>query len=197
MGAAPAYYIPTRERYSHPGVHVVPGKRSRAHEQARAASSLSFAKVAIIALVVFTLLGFVRIGFASATVLTAMSVQDLETSIESARSVGNELEVQQTYLSNPAYIAEEASSRLGMVEAEEALTITLSEDVVVTDEAGNLSLASSLSVASEQAAESGAAAAGGATEEAAAEAAEATEATEASEASASTEAATNAEADAA
>ena len=151
MGAAPAYRYPERIPEQSPRVRVVPGGKPSKNPDSIPSSAVFLAKVFAAVLVVFALLGFVRIGLASATVTTALSADEISTSIDSARSEGNELEVRQSYLSNPANVKQEAASRLGMAEPGEALTITLGEDVVATDANGNLSLASSVEAASARA----------------------------------------------
>ncbi|MEQ3363194.1 cell division protein FtsL [Raoultibacter massiliensis] len=152
MGAAPAYRYPERMPERSPRVRVVPGGRPQNRPDTVSSSAIFLAKAFAVVLVVFALLGFVRIGLASATVTTALSADELSTNIDSARSEGNELEVRQSYLSNPTNVKQEAASKLGMSEPEQALTITLEADVVATDASGNLSLASSVEAASAQAA---------------------------------------------
>ena len=152
MGAAPAYRYPERMPERSPKVRVVPGGRPQSRPDSIPSSVIFLAQVLAAVLVVFALLGFVRLGLASATVTTALSADELSTNIDSARSEGNELEVRQSYLSNPANVKQEAASKLGMSEPEQTLTITLGTDVVATDADGNLSLASSVEAASAQAA---------------------------------------------
>lgn len=151
MGAAPAYRYPERAPERAPRVRVVPGGKPASRTDSVSSSAIFLAKAFAAVLVVFALLGFVRIGLASATVTTALAADELSTNISSARSEGNELEVRQSYLSNPSSVKQEAASRLGMSEPSEALTITLGEDVVATDANGNLSLSASVQAASAQA----------------------------------------------
>lgn len=151
MGAAPAYRYPEWIPRQSPRVRVVPGGKPSYRSDSIPSSAVFLAKVLAVAFVVFALLGFVRIGLASATVTTALSAGELSTDIDSARSEGNELEVRQSYLSNPANVKQEAASRLGMSEPEGTLAIALAEDVVATDANGNLSLSTSIRAASAQA----------------------------------------------
>lgn len=154
MGAAPAYKYPERIPERSPKVRVVPGGRPDSRPDSISSSAIFLAKVFASILVVFAILGFVRIGLASATVTTALAADEIASSISSVRSEGNELEVRQSHLSNPANVKLEAETKLKMHEPAEALTLTLSKDVVTVDSEGNLSLAMSLAASSAQAASS-------------------------------------------
>ncbi len=150
-GAAPAYQYRSAERAPQqfePRIRVVPGRGAGQAQNTLPSSVIFLAKVFAVILVVFALLGFVRIGLASATVTTALSSQEISTEIEAARSAGNSLEVRESYLSNPSNIRLEAS-KLKMAAATDASVITLPKDVVITDEQGNLSLSMSLAAATQ------------------------------------------------
>lgn len=149
MGAAPAYRFPEQSPVSSPRIRVVPGSAPRARESALPDQALLIAKAMIAALLVFAVAGFARVALSAATVQTAIASEDISVNIDTARATGNELEVRQSYLSNPTSIKQEASSRLGMAAPTETFTITLEKDVVTTDEAGNLSLALSVRTAGE------------------------------------------------
>jgi cell division protein FtsL len=73
----------------------------------------------------------------------AMEASDISTQIELARDGSNTLEVEQSTLSNPTRIKEQAAA-LGMTTSETTTFIDISGDVVVTDETGRLSLSSSI-----------------------------------------------------
>ena len=154
MGAAPAYKYPERIPERSPRVRVVPGGRPASRPDSISSSTLFLAKVLAVVMVVFAILGFARIGLASATVTTAVSADELSHTIATARSEGNELEVRQSHLANPSNIKQEASSKLGMSEPADALAITLEKDIVSVDAKGNLSLAMSLAASSAQASSS-------------------------------------------
>ena len=77
---------------------------------------------------------------------TSVQSQQLESQISDARASGNNLEVQQSSLSNPTRVKAEAS-RLKMAAPESVGIIDLGTDVVATDEAGNLSLSKSVQIA--------------------------------------------------
>ncbi len=103
----------------------------------------------MILVVVFAVVACVRIGLTSATVSTAIASENTAAQVESARSTGNDLEVQESYLTNPTYVKNIASTQLGMAAPAETTTISLADDVVATDAQGNLSLADSLAVAAQ------------------------------------------------
>lgn len=150
--AAPAYRYPERAPQRAPQkttpVRVVPGQGKPTTVDALPSSVIMIAKIFAVFFIVFALLGFVRIGLASATVTTAVATEEVASKIESERSAGNELEVRESYLSNPTNLKAEAT-KLKMGAASETGILTLSKDVVVTDSAGNLSLIGSLRAASQ------------------------------------------------
>ena len=143
-GAAPAfsYNYPERapERPERPRVRVVPGQGTRTSTQTIPSTVVFMAKTLAVVLVVAALLCFARIAIGSATVATSVQSQQLESQISDARASGNNLEVQQSSLSNP--------TRVKAVAAPESVgIIDLGTDVVATDEAGNLSLSKSVQIA--------------------------------------------------
>lgn len=146
---APAYRYTERAPKPAPRIEVVPGRGRQTDTNTLSASVIFIAKALAVLMVVFAVLGFVRIGLASATVNTAVATEEVATQIDSARSGGNDLEVRDSYLSSSSNVKSQATD-LKMAEAANVSTITLSEDVVVTDGAGNLSLSGSLKAASQQ-----------------------------------------------
>ncbi|MDO4443452.1 MAG: hypothetical protein Q4B69_06200 [Slackia sp.] len=96
------------------------------------------------AALVLAALGCVRVGLSAASVTCSIASDDLSTQIESARSYGSDLEVQQSRLSNASHIRTEASN-LGMGAPSSTELIVLPPDIVATDENGGLSLAGSIS----------------------------------------------------
>lgn len=106
------------------------------------------AKVVLAALVVFALLGVVRITLSSAAAMTSIESNELSNQIEAARTEGNQLEVAQSTLSNPARIKSQAEA-MGMAAPTETVVLDLSGDVVVTDDAGSLSLSGSVAAAAQ------------------------------------------------
>ncbi len=148
MAAEPAYRYsyPQQRPETAPSIRVVPGRGRQSDSSA--SSVLLFAKVLAAVFVVFALLGFVRIGLASATVTTTLSTEALSTQLENARSAGNSLQVRESNLSNTTHIKTE-SAKLGMVQPSETAAIALPADIVATDTQGNLSLSKSLTIAAQ------------------------------------------------
>ena len=143
--AQPAY---ERERVARPDSTVVPGRRRQAAPQPSAHPAVLIAKVVLAALVVFALLGVVRITLSSAAAMTSIESNELSNQIEAARTEGNQLEVAQSTLSNPARIKSQAEA-MGMAAPTETVVLDLSGDVVVTDDAGSLSLSGSVAAAAQ------------------------------------------------
>ena len=152
MSALPAYdyadraYEQRRAHEESPRISVVRGRGARTAEQTLHPLVPTVAKFAVVAFVVFALVGFARVAISAATVSTSMESQQLTGQISEARTEGNDLEVTQSMLSNPTRIKAEATA-LGMGAAADVEKIDLSGDVVVTDEAGNLSLSGSVAAA--------------------------------------------------
>lgn len=140
--------VPERAPERSPRIRVVPGQRPNREVEELPSVVLLVAKIVAVFFVVFALLGFVRIGLASATVTTAVATEDVLEQIDYARSAGNELEVRESHLSNPTYLKAEAA-KLSMTAPSETTVISLEPDVVVTDDSGNLSLVGSLKLASQ------------------------------------------------
>ena len=150
MGAQPAYRYSERayERPAEraPRIRVVPGTGPAAAPSALPASVVFLAKVAAAVLLVVALVGVARVALSSAAVTGSLQAQELSSKIDSARAQGNQLEVAQSSLSNPARVKTEATAA-GMAAPLETTTIELGQDVVGIDEAGNLSLSQSLRLA--------------------------------------------------
>ena len=151
MSAAPAYsYYPERaferapERSPRTRINVVPGRKTQT--PTLPASVVFLAKAVAVVLVVVSLVAFVRIGLAAATVTTSKESQALSSQIDEARSNGAALEVQQSSLANPTRVKKEAS-KLKMAAPETVGTINLGKDVVVTNDDGSLSLSKSVAAA--------------------------------------------------
>lgn len=150
MSAQPAYDYAERayerERASRPNISVVPGARRGVHSQASTLPLTAIAVCVAVVLLVVACLGVARVTLSAAAVSAAVESQELTSSIETARTEGSRLEVEQSALSNPTHV-KEAASALGMGVAAETTMIDVSGDVVVTDEAGSLSLSGSMAAA--------------------------------------------------
>jgi cell division protein FtsL len=134
-------YNPTLE----PDIHVVPGKRTRtsAAPAALPAPIVVGARIAALVMILVALVGFTQVFLKSATVTSSVEAQEISSKIDSARAEGNQLEVAQSSLSNPARIKSEANA-MGMSAPVITSVISLDEDVVTCDSDGNLSLSKTL-----------------------------------------------------
>lgn len=149
MSAYPAYSFGSAarkldERPAVPSspIEVIPGAGRLV--QRRATSPILFlARVLIVGIVIFALIGVVRITLSSAAVACALETRELDRSISAARDAGSDLEVAQSTLSNPTRIKAEATE-LGMATPNDLTFFDMSGDVVVCDKAGNLLLSESV-----------------------------------------------------
>ena len=157
MSAAPAYsryaqaapqrfgYPAHRDRDRSartPDISVVPGTGARTKSTAEAV--VVFAKVTAVIMVAIALVCCMRVALSSMAVSTALEAREISSQIDEARSDGSRLEVALSSLSNPSFVKQEAAA-LGMSAPEDyaVLKIDLSDDVVVVDAAGALSLSGS------------------------------------------------------
>ena len=150
MSSAPAYRYdhaaarPDRYRESAPSVRVVPGRKHTVYPALSDGAVLGI-KALIACVIVFLVIGFVRVGLSSAAYSIASQSSDLRAQISDARTTGESLAVQASLLSNPSNIRTEAEERLSMTAGTSASTMTLSADPVAIDSAGNLSFSESAS----------------------------------------------------
>jgi cell division protein FtsL len=131
MPETPIKVVPTRTPGSAPSTSAAPF------------AAPALVKVAAIVAAMFLVIGLGRITLDSATCAMAMEASDISSQIELARDGANTLEVEQSTLSNPTRIKEQAAA-LGMTVSETTTFIDISGDVVVTDETGRLSLSGSI-----------------------------------------------------
>ena len=148
MAGVPAYRydqeIAQPYRQPAPSVRVVPGRKHTANP-ALSDFAITAIKALLACLIVFLVIGFVRVGLASAAYSTASQASDLRTEISNARTTGESLAVQESLLSSPGNIRTQADEKLNMQAGVSSETITLSVDPVSIDSAGNLSFAGSVS----------------------------------------------------
>lgn len=144
-----ARYVPTATAEvlpstPEPRISVVPGQGRHPQGTGLSAGVLTLAKIAAAVAVALALIAVARVTIASAAASCALETREISQSIETARSEGNDLEVAQSVLSNPARIRAQAEA-MGMAAPTTEFTdqIILSEDVVATDETGALSLSES------------------------------------------------------
>lgn len=153
MSRFPAYnYDSTARKLRYeeqPAFEVLPGGGRNTATSTASDAVMLFAKIVITAILVFAVIGVVRITLSSATVAVALEAKQIDAQIDDARDVGSALEVEQSSLSNPTRIKQEAAA-IGMSTPATTTFMDLSGDVVVTDESGALSLTGSLEAVSEQ-----------------------------------------------
>lgn len=145
-----ARYVPTSvaeqlPTFEEPAFSVVPGAGRRAQaRQGLAPAALTLAKVCAVVCIALALIAVARVAITSAAASCALETREISHNIETARAEGSELEVAQSVLSNPTRIKTQAQA-MGMMppSPEFSEQITLPDDIVATDEAGNLSLSES------------------------------------------------------
>lgn len=127
-------------REGRPDVRVVRGTRSQSAPSDRL---VVVAKMVFFCVVVFALIGFVRVTISSVSYGVASQTSELRSQITAMESESSTLSIQKSLVASPSNLRNEATS-LGMSPAENTETIKLADDVVKLDAAGKLSLASSL-----------------------------------------------------
>jgi cell division protein FtsL len=110
---------------------------------------ITFAKVALVLLLIFAALGCVRVGLTSMAVTASIETEQTQANIDTARTNGTTLEVEQSKLTNPTAV-KKAATKLGMITPSSVETLKLPADVVATDDAGNLSLSKTLARAAKE-----------------------------------------------
>ena len=148
MAGAPAYRFdtygntaaqPRPER--RPDISVIPGRGPLQTIDPRWKVVL---RVCVAVILILAIGAFVRLEFGAAATSASITHDELELDLNTARAEGSSLEVQASNLSNPAYVREYASSKLGMSAPVVVETMTLGEDVVAVDDSGALSLSGSV-----------------------------------------------------
>ena len=119
-------YAPKRryEEREQPQIQVHPG-RGRAADSARYAYILSVFKLACALLAVITVVGVARVWLTNASMETLTQTSTIAASIEDARAMGSELEVQYFALTNPTRIKPYATDTLGMAPAATPVSVDL------------------------------------------------------------------------
>lgn len=144
MAQRPAYNygstarkLDREQRRPQRGIEVMPG--GAREERPASSGAILFARVLVVLIVAFAVIGWMRISLASATVAAALEADQIESQISDARDVGAQLEVTQSSLANPTRVKRDALA-LGMRSSSASSFIDISGDVVVKDAEGNLSL---------------------------------------------------------
>ncbi len=136
--------VPAYRPEQRPDFGVIPGRRAQSEVVELPASIMSIARIVVVVALIVAAIACVRVALSAMSINTSITTSELSSQIEVARTTGNDLEVMQTQLSSSALIEIGATS-LGMAAPEETSVITLSPDVVATDDEGNLSLSGSIS----------------------------------------------------
>ena len=143
----PAYVhgsaAPDLRRQGNPDVNVMPGRRNGVNHAGVPESIFGVVGVVFAVAIVIAIFACARVLLSAASVTTTIATDELSTQIANERTLGNDLEVQQSQLSNSTHIRS-AAEGLGMAPAATE-SIELGADVVATDASGNLSLSGSLS----------------------------------------------------
>lgn len=146
LSGYPAYTYESTARVLEPapraGFEVLPGGGAD-HRRADINPVITIAKLILLCVVSFAIIGAVRITLSSSTVTAALEAKQIQNDISFARSSGSELEVVQSTLSNPTRIKSEAES-IGMVSPANVAYMDMSGDIVVKDATGALSLTGSI-----------------------------------------------------
>ncbi len=127
-----------------PDFEVIRGNRTGSVTQTLSRQVIKMCIAAAVILVFIACVGMVRVQLMIASQDQCIAANELSTQISSTRKSANELEVQQSYMSNTTHIRT-AATQLNMEAPASVVTLSLAADVVVTDAAGNLSLAGTLS----------------------------------------------------
>ena len=146
VARASGYYNQQRQidRDREDGLYVLPG-RGVSSERAVSPVLMRCFKLAIVFLIGLGVIAVCRVALTSATTSPLMTSQKTTAALSSARSTGDNLEVQQAALANPTRISSTAINELGMVAGSNASYIGITDDVVATDSDGDISVSGSVS----------------------------------------------------
>lgn len=148
MAGAPAYRYdtavqqPVRERVQ-PPVRVVPGQKQERHAGLSDFHVL-VVKAVVAVLAVVLCIGFIQVGLASAAYSAASASSELRSEIANMRTEGQSLAVQKSLIATPSNLRSVAADQLKMAAPGAASTLTLDQDILAFDGAGNLSLTGSI-----------------------------------------------------
>ena len=108
---------------------------------------VTFARIAIVFVVLFAVISFARIAIHTATVNVMLENEQISAQIDEVRSTSANLEVQESTMGSPTNVKRDAR-QMGMSAPYATETLMLGQDVVAYDAEGNLSLSQSLAAAS-------------------------------------------------
>lgn len=130
-------------------VDVMPGGNVSVARTPAQQFALNVAKVTLALIVLFAGVGFCRISLASATINSALEARQINKNMEDVRSSINDKQVEQSSLSNPVRIKNEAES-LGMSSPATIQVLDLTGDVVQKEKNGDLSLTGTINAVAKQ-----------------------------------------------
>ncbi len=125
MASTARAYAPQRqpeERIRRPRIEVHAGQQRRLDAQQYARAMFLF-RVAVAVVAVFVAIAVARIWLTSASLDVLNQINSVQSSIEEARSVSSELDVQYYALTNPNTIRAYAADTLGMVSTENSTVL--------------------------------------------------------------------------
>ncbi len=136
----------TPERHNRPDVRVIPGRKSSNPAlQGLSSGAISFFRFAMVALVIFAIIGCGRVMFSAATVENLQDINRLESALAAEQATSQELEIQHSVLSQPSRIEKKAKA-LGMSSPDKVKYITVSlKTPVSVNVDGSISLSRTLS----------------------------------------------------
>ena len=113
----PAYVhgsaAPDLRRQGNPDVNVMPGRRNGVNHAGVPESIFGVVGVVFAVAIVIAIFACARVLLSAASVTTTIATDELSTQIANERTLGNDLEVQQSQLSNSTHIRS-AAEGLGM-----------------------------------------------------------------------------------
>ncbi|NTU89531.1 MAG: hypothetical protein HGA54_06465 [Actinobacteria bacterium] len=151
MGSAARAYDYTyssaqpRRHQVQPDFQVLPGKgKDRQAALGVSPFVMSCFRIALVVTLTLTAVALCRVWLTASTTSMLMASEGLVTQIESTRSQGADLEVQQSILANPTRIQTLASENLAMGPASDVSYLSMADSALATDASGSLSLSGSL-----------------------------------------------------
>lgn len=142
LDAYPEYAQPQRPFKTREHLEVVRGTKHQSSTQTQLNFALA-ARVALAALLLIGVIGFVRISLISATVQISLSSSEIAQNLKDTRFLSTNLEVKQAGIANPQVIRQKAQA-LGMSAPQELIHMSMPEDTLAYTSDGKLSLTESI-----------------------------------------------------
>lgn len=125
--AVPAGYGQRSPRVdTRPELHVVSGEGRQA-DQGASPAFVVVMKAFCVLIALFCAVGFVRIAINGATAQSMNASAELTETLDEGRDTSSSLEVMHSVYSSPSRVRDLATSSLGLVDAEDTVTIDLSD----------------------------------------------------------------------